>query len=246
VSDKDVEEILAEPLPEGAIVDELDAHATAVHALPEPIVQSTVPAGNESEDSSTTATPPTSPPVPPPIPRPVPVHAVIPIHSPASPNAPSPNPPIATDTPPGPPPLPIAQVAHNRTWVIGNAATKRDINGLIPHRFWYITDATGDRIDGNDFQKIEPMKLLDVLLLMFPPDHLVQIINLANRKLRAGGHEETSKGEIVKFFGVIVLSNRFVFGKRRDLGATASVFRLIDPPNFVVRIGMARDRFDSL
>jgi len=246
VSDEDGEAILAEPLPEGAIVDAPDAHATVVHALSEPIVQSTVPARNESEDRSTTATPPASPPVPPPVPRPVPVHAVIPTPPPASPNAPSPNPPIATDVPPDPPPLPIAQVAHNRIWVIDDAATKRDINGLIPHRLWYITDATGDRIDGNDFQKIESMKLLDVFLLIFPPDHLAQIINLTNRKLRAGGHEETSKGEIVKFVGVIVLSTRFVFGRRRDIWATASVSRLIDPPNFGVRTRMSPGCFDSL
>ena len=49
------------------------------------------------------------------------------------------------------------------------------------------------------------MSLIDILLV-FPPDHLVRIINLTNRKLCTSGCHKTLKGEIVKFFGNIVLS----------------------------------------
>ena len=143
-------EIVAAWLREGTIVDSPVAHAAAVHAVPEPIIESTVQAGNESDDSDTIADPPSPPPINPPVVRPAPAPTLIPIPPPNPPDEPAPNP---IDAAPDQPSVPIAQVAHNRTWVIDDAASKRDINGSIPHRLWYITDATGDRISENDHQR---------------------------------------------------------------------------------------------
>ena len=247
VPDANGVEIVAEPLAEGDMGDAQVAHAAAVHALPEPIIESAVQAENEGADPPTPHYPPMPPlPVPPadpPVVDPAPVHAPIPIPVTAPPDAPTAN---STNETPNRPSVPIAQVAHNTTWVIDDAASKRDINGAIPRRLWYLTDATGDRISENDHQKLESISLLDAFLLMFPPDHLIHIINLTNRKLRTANYLETSKGEIVKFFGIIILSTRFVFGRRRDLWKAKSASRLIDPPNFGCRTGMVRDRFDHL
>ena len=106
-------------------------------------------------------------------------------------------------------------------------ATKEDINGAITYCLWYITDSMGDRITGNDHLILEKMSLLDVFLLIFPPDHLVTITTLTNNKLQAKDMEETTKGELIKFFGIIILVTRFVLGKRR-----VSVSHLIDALNF--------------
>ena len=238
VPDANGEEIVAEPLPEGDTIDAPVAYAAAVHAVPEPVIESTVQARNESTDPPTPPDPPAPPPANPPVVEHTTVHALIPVPVTTPPDAPAPN---STDVTPDQPSVPIAQVAHNTTWVIDDAASKRDINGVIPRRLWYITDATGDRISENDHQKMEAISLLDAFLLMFPPDHLIHIINLTNRKLRTANYHETSKGEIVKFFGIIVLSTRFVFGRRRDLWKEKSPSRLIDPPNFGLRTGMVRD-----
>ena len=81
---------------------------------------------------------------------------------------------------------------------------------------------------------------------MFPPDHLIHIVSLTNIQLRSGGHEETTKGEVLNFFGVIILGSQFVFGSRKDLWGTPSVSRLLDMPSFRKRTGMKRNRFDAL
>ena len=59
------------------------------------------------------------------------------------PRAPSPAPPAASAAATEQHRPDIAQVAHGRTWVIDDAATKVEINGVIPHRLWYITDLMG-------------------------------------------------------------------------------------------------------
>ena len=162
------------------------------------------------------------------------------------PRAPSPAPPAASTDAAEQHRPDIAQVAHGRTWVIDDTATKVEINGAIPHRLWYITDSMGERITGDDHLKLKKMSLLDVFLLMFPPDHLIKIITLTNRKLRAKRFKEITKGQLIKFFGIIIIGTRFVFGNRRDLWNKTSVSHLIDPLNFGGRTGMTKNRFDEI
>ena len=245
VADENDEGIQAEQLPDDTVVDAPDA-AVVIHAVPEPVNDDPAPVAATSPPRTPlrTPTPPQSPTTStPPADTPIPVHELIPV---------PPLPPIVTVPPAAPPTasttvdLPVAQVAHGRAWVIDDAATEQVINGVIPSRLWYITDLSGDRINSGDYLKIQKLTLLDLFLLMFPPDHLVEIISLTNIKLRAMGEKETTKGEIVKFFGVIVLGTRFVFASRRDLWSTTSVSRLIDPLNFGKRTGVSRNRFDAL
>ena len=61
------------------------------------------------------------------------------------------------------------------------------------------------------------MSLLDAFLLIFPPDHLIIILNLTNKRLHLQGYKDTIRGKIIKFFSVIILSTKFVFRKRREL-----------------------------
>ena len=72
-------------------------------------------------------------------------------------------------------------------------------------------------MNGNDYLKVKAMSLLNVFLLMFPTDYLIIIINLANKRLHLQSHKDTTKGKIIKFFSVIILSTKFVFRKRREL-----------------------------
>ena len=67
VPNTDEEEIFAEALPEGTIVDEPVVHAAAVHTLPDPIVESKVQAEHENEDNATITDSPPPPPVNPPV-----------------------------------------------------------------------------------------------------------------------------------------------------------------------------------
>ena len=73
---------------------------------------------------------------------------------------------------------------------------------------------------------------------MFPSNHLIKIIAPTNVRLEAKGHEDITKGELVKFFRIIILGSRYKFGSRRDLWATISLSRFVDAPNFRARTGM--------
>ena len=90
------------------------------------------------------------------------------------------------------------------------------------------------------------MSKLEVFLLMFPPNHLIKTIALTNVRLESKGHEDIKKGELVKFFGIIILGSRYEFGSRRNLWATTSVPRFVDAPNSGARTGMRRRRFDAI
>ena len=177
-------------------------------------------------------TSPTSPPPPPSLP-------------PSPPSSP-PSPPIPNIAPPplqsllNPPQVydAITQVAHSQTWVHDDLKSNKDTNGPIPHRLWYVTDSMGDRITQNNQGRFEAMSKLEVFLLTFPPNHLIKIIALTNVRLEAKGHEDITKGELVKFFGIIIVGSRYEFGSRRDLWATDSVSRFVDAPNFVAITSM--------
>ena len=116
-----------------------------------------------------------------------------------------------------------------------NLKENKDTNGPIPHRLWYVTDSTGYKITQNYQGRIEAISKLEVFLLMFPPNHLIKIIALTNVRLGANEHEDIKKGELVKFFGIIILGSRYEFGSRRNLWATTSVPSFVDAPSFGAR-----------
>ena len=137
-------------------------------------------------------------------------------------------------------------MAHQRSWLINKAALQNDINGPILSRQWYVTNPLGERITQNDTDKMRSMSRLDIFLMMCPRAQLTHIVQLTNRNLRKQGQRATTKGEIVWFFGVIILGRSYEFGARKDLWETTSNSRLMDPPRFGERTGMGRNRFDNL
>ena len=140
----------------------------------------------------------------------------------------------------------MAQVAHGRKWVVNHAETQQDINGPIPHREWYMLDEVGDRISESDQSKVDIMSRLDIFLLMFPSGHLTSMIGWTNSSMAKKGYRATTKGEIIKFFGIIILGTRFEFQRRADLWSTRSISKMLDAPRFGKKTGMSRNRFDEL
>ena len=59
------------------------------------------------------------------------------------------------------------------------------------------------------------------------------------------GKPVTSRGEMLKYFGIMILSTRFEFGARRDLWSTKSSTKYIPAPAFG-QTGMSRNRFDDI
>lgn len=62
--------------------------------------------------------------------------------------------------------------------------------------------------------------------------HLALIVSLTNSNLRDKNDAETTAGEVLKFFGILVLMTRFKFHSRRDLRAAKNKQKLIPTPLF--------------
>ena len=83
---------------------------------------------------------------------------------------------------------------------------------------------------------------------MFPPRQLTLMLQQTNLQLRKQHAQEVSKSELLKFFGLLILTTRFQFQSRRDLWNT----NWLDPFNKYVpspqfgRTGMSRHRFDTI
>jgi hypothetical protein len=85
---------------------------------------------------------------------------------------------------------------------------------------------------------------LDYCLLMLPPKELSLIVRLTSARLLADNEPGNTKGEILKFFGVLLLIARFEFGSRRSLTATKAPSQYI--PAQKIGEAMSRHRFDAL
>jgi Transposase IS4 len=86
---------------------------------------------------------------------------------------------------------------------------------------------------------------------MFPPSQLnlmhrlmieeIQKIAVANNVI----HQDMTKGELLKFFGILILSTRFEFSARASLWSTTAPYKYVPAPAFGKK-GMSRHRFDLL
>ena len=81
--------------------------------------------------------------------------------------------------------------------------------------------------------------------MLFPPEQLQPILQLTNNELAMAKKNYTTAGEIVKFFGVMLLVTRFEFGSRASLWSNMSTNKYIPAPSFDLT-GMPRKQFNDL
>ena len=81
--------------------------------------------------------------------------------------------------------------------------------------------------------------------MMMPPKALTTICRETSRVLERKGLGPLSTGELLKFFGVLVLGTKFEFSDRRSLWSTTAPSKYIPAPHFG-RTGMSRNRFDHI
>jgi len=136
------------------------------------------------------------------------------------------------------------QTAHGVDWFINDAASKLPMNGPVPYREWGVRTPVGDLLRKNS-DTTRTFSRLDYFIFMFPQDLLGTMVNETNVHLSKKGLRLTSKGEMLKFIGVIILATRFEFGSRRDLWREGVEFKYQKAPAFG-RTGMSRNRFDDL
>ncbi len=136
--------------------------------------------------------------------------------------------------------------AHGVLW------KQKDVNapigGRIPRRYWQMRTFGGDSItEGDDAGPARSRRTtIDYFMASFPHVHLLEIVRVTSDKLQRKQKRGLSTGELLKFFGVLVLGTRYKFGRRAELWATEAGNHLLQAPCFRSRTGMSRNRFDDI
>jgi Transposase IS4 len=117
------------------------------------------------------------------------------------------------------------------------------IGGATRYREWSLTLATGERL-GPDAD-VGGRTPLFYFMAMFPPKELSLIVVETNIQFQNSNLPPTSKGEVLKFFGVLILMTRFEFDSRQRLWLRSRISKYIPAPQ-LGDTGISRDRFDAL
>jgi Transposase IS4 len=133
---------------------------------------------------------------------------------------------------------------HGYNWYEDDQASVSDINGTYNTREWGLKTPIGDvlRMECNVNKRLSR---LDVFYLMFPPSQLDVMVRCTNNVMREKNKKTTTKGEMIKFLGVIVLMTRYEFKSRASLWATTAISKYETAPCFG-RTNMSRVRFDDI
>ena len=134
-------------------------------------------------------------------------------------------------------------VANEVTWEATDG--HEQLNGPVPERELSVQTETGVVLSPSSPEGAVGMSRLDFFLLMFPPHHLMKIIQMTNYQLRKNRRNQTTKQEVIKFFGILILITRFEFSKRSSLWSTTAPSKYI-PAACFGNTGMSRCRFDDL
>jgi hypothetical protein len=111
----------------------------------------------------------------------------------------------------------------------------------VLRRQWKMKNLFGDDVFPNSAPSLG-MSRLDFFLLMFPDDQLTEMLSLTNREMRKRGAPGLTMTELLKFFGILILSTRFEFGSRSELWSRTAPSKYQPAPAFG-RCGMPRHCF---
>lgn len=131
------------------------------------------------------------------------------------------------------------------TWTIDDNFAKTNINGDVPQRKFHLIDHLGrEYFDGSD--KNAKIPLLEYFLAVYPIKMIQECLAATNAQLFSQNIRLlTDIGELLKFFGVVVLSTRFEFCSRRELWSRRPRGKYVPAAAFGAT-GMSRDRFDEI
>jgi Transposase IS4 len=127
-------------------------------------------------------------------------------------------------TPPTPPviavnniDLPIT-IAHDRLWYPYQHSIGSSINGMAPYRKWGVRLPMGG-VWREGCNSDETISCLDVFLQMFPVCQLNDMMLFTNQQLQKKNYRDTTKTELLKFLGALILCTRYEWNNRLDLWA---------------------------
>jgi Transposase IS4 len=140
---------------------------------------------------------------------------------------------------------PVYECRDGRKWYDGE--TDLPTNGPFVRKGWKLVDQyTGSEYTpGCDKDKKE-VKAIDFFMAVFPKAQLSFMLEFTNERLVREGKHRTTKGELLKFFGILILITRYEFADRASLWSPQSRCKYIPAANLGERTGMTRDRFTCL
>jgi hypothetical protein len=141
---------------------------------------------------------------------------------------------------------PPAISINGNDWWEDDVMCNIPINGVHQQRSWSVRNSVGESFGpGTDSNLCNARSRLDYFLMMMPQSALVDIVRYTNQQLHEAGKTGTTTGEMLKFFGVLILATKFEFTDRRSLWKTTAPSKYIPAPNFG-RTGMSKNRFDDI
>jgi hypothetical protein len=118
------------------------------------------------------------------------------------------------------------------------------VNGPIVEQDFAIKTPIGETITRLSDRNGNKSRL-DYFMLMFAPSELTLINTLTSEQLVKDNEKSTTKGEILKFFGLLIPITRFDFTQRSSLWSNVAPSKYIPAPA-LGKTGMSRDQFDSI
>ena len=133
---------------------------------------------------------------------------------------------------------------HGRKWFEDDYGVKQNINGPHPFCQWSLRTTIGSKLTPG-CEKGKNFSRLKYFFLLFPPNQLRWMTLYTSQHLVKHGEKGTTKGGMIKRFGIIILATRFEFGDRYILWSTVSQSKYRSAPDFV-KTGINRHRFDMM
>ena len=97
---------------------------------------------------------------------------------------------------------------HGRKWFEDHYGVKQNINGPHPFRQLFLKNTIVSQLTPG-CEEGNTISCLDYFLLLFPPNKLRWMTLYTSQNLVKHGEKGTTKGVIIKLFGIIILATRF-------------------------------------
>ena len=130
--------------------------------------------------------------------------------------------------------------AHGRKWYTTTDEDLTHFKTTVP-RQWYMTDNFGNKIHPGTAEG-EALTRLDAFRITFPIEQMKLMITLTNIQLHKKKKQPITEGEMVKFFGTLILMTRIRCRNRNDLWYPKQRFKY-QPPFNMADTGMSKYRW---
>ena len=116
----------------------------------------------------------------------------------------------------------------------------------FPHPFhqWFMRTTIGSHLTPGR-EEVKALYCLDYFLLLFSPNQIIQMTLYTSQQLVKHGEKGTTKGEMIKSFGIIIRATCFEFVYRASLWSNVSQSKYRSAPYFG-KTSMNRHHLDML